>query len=51
MQAGLDELLALARWADSLHHRLLVTPIRRYYSVERGEEMVQTSQGSFRAWM
>lgn len=51
MEAGLRELLALAEWAERTGRSLIVTPIRRYYSVERGEEVVQIEQKKFVGWM
>lgn len=51
MEAGLRELLALARWAGRSGFSLMVTPIRRYYAVERGEEVVQIDQERFEGWM
>jgi hypothetical protein len=51
MRLGLEELLALARWACESGLRLQVTPVRRYTLAERGEEVVQTKQGTFKAWM
>jgi 1-acyl-sn-glycerol-3-phosphate acyltransferase len=50
MEFGLQELLALARWAAGSGFSLVVTPIRRYFSPERGEEVVQIEQGEFRHW-
>jgi hypothetical protein len=51
MERGLEELLALARWASESGLRLELTPVRRYFSPERGEEVVQVTQGSFEGWM
>jgi 1-acyl-sn-glycerol-3-phosphate acyltransferase len=51
MQAGLDELLALARWAAELGLSLKITPIRRYYSPQQGEDVEQIEQGTFGRWM
>lgn len=51
MERGLEELLALARWTSESGLRLELTPVRRYFSPERGEEVVQVSQGSFESWM
>lgn len=51
MHRGLEELLALARWACESGLRLDLTPIRRYTSLETGEEVVQVKQGSFESWM
>jgi 1-acyl-sn-glycerol-3-phosphate acyltransferase len=51
MERGLEELLTLARWALKSELRLELTPIRRYFSPERGEEVVQVRQGSFEGWM
>jgi 1-acyl-sn-glycerol-3-phosphate acyltransferase len=51
MRLGLAELLALAQWADQAGLSLVVTPVRRYYSPERGQEVVETTQGQFTGWM
>jgi len=51
MQAGLEELLELAKWAAQSGYSLMVKPIRRYYSVGEGREIVQTRQGRFEDWM
>lgn len=51
MQCGLEDLLALARWASESGRQLALTPIRRYTSPESGEEVVQTEQGAFEDWM
>lgn len=51
MERGLEELLALACWASRSGLQLELTPVRRYFSPERGEEVVQASQGSFEGWM
>jgi 1-acyl-sn-glycerol-3-phosphate acyltransferase len=51
MQLGLEELLALARWADREGRSLHIVPVRRYYSPEQGKEIVQTEQGRFEDWM
>mgnify|MGYP001101861033 CR=1 FL=1 len=51
MERGLEDLLALARWASESGLRLELTPVRRYFSPEREEEVVQVSQGSFESWM
>ena len=50
MEIGLQELLALARWAASSGFSLVVTPMRRYFSPEIGKEIVQVEQGAFRHW-
>ena len=50
MEIGLQELLALARWAASSEFSLVVTPMRRYFSPEIGKEIVQVEQGAFRHW-
>jgi 1-acyl-sn-glycerol-3-phosphate acyltransferase len=50
MEFGLQELLTLARWAAASEFSLVVTPIRRYFSPEIGEEVVQIEQGEFRHW-
>jgi hypothetical protein len=51
MQFGLEELEALARWADEEGYSLHIIAIRRYYSPEAGEEVVQIEQGRFEDWM
>ena len=51
MQLGLEELEALARWADQEGASLHVVPIRRYYSQEAEKEIVQIEQGRFEDWM
>jgi hypothetical protein len=51
MRAGLQELLALAQWTVESGLALTVTPVRRYYSPERGEQVVQIEQGRFEGWM
>ena len=51
MEAGLHELLALSRWAARSGLPLLLTPVRRYYSPDREEEVVQIQQGTFEHWM
>ncbi len=50
MRLGLEELLALARWASEAELRLRLTPVRRYTSAD-GEEVVQVEQGAFQNWM
>ena len=51
MQAGLEELLALARWAAESGLALTITPVRRFYSLDQGRKVVQIEQGSFERWM
>lgn len=51
MRLGLEDLLALARWASESGLQLALTPVRRYTSPESGEEVVQTEQGAFEGWM
>jgi 1-acyl-sn-glycerol-3-phosphate acyltransferase len=51
MRLGLEELLALARWASESGLRLTLTPIRRYTSPDEGQEVVQVKQGAFKGWM
>lgn len=52
MYAGLQELLALARWAAASNLELSITPIRRYHtSPDRSQEVVQIEQGTFDDWM
>jgi len=51
MEAGLEELLALARWAAESGLSLTIRPIRRYALLGQGREVVQTEQGAFERWM
>ena len=51
MQQGLEELLALARWAARKEYSLHLTPIRRYHCSDQEEEIVQIKQGRFENWM
>lgn len=51
MERGLEQLLGLACWARASGLRLELTPVHRYTSSERGEEVVQVRQGSFKGWM
>ncbi len=51
MKHGLMELLALAEWADEEGLDLKIIPIRRYYSRETEEEVVQIEQEAYGAWI
>jgi 1-acyl-sn-glycerol-3-phosphate acyltransferase len=51
MRQGLEELLALASWAETHHLDLRLTPIRRYRLAGEKNEIVQTKQGRFEDWM
>ena len=51
MQKGLTELRELALWADRQGLTMKLTPTRRYYSPESGQEIIQTSQEAFTDWM
>jgi 1-acyl-sn-glycerol-3-phosphate acyltransferase len=46
MKEALVQLRALAGWAAERDYGLEVVPIRRYYSVSRGEEVVETQPGA-----
>jgi 1-acyl-sn-glycerol-3-phosphate acyltransferase len=50
MLLGLKEWLELTHWADEQRLELKLTPIRRFYSRRKGEEIVQTEQGEFDHW-
>jgi len=51
MQLGLEELKKLALWVEQQDLMLKLIPIRRYYSPDSGEEIVQTRQEPFKGWM
>jgi hypothetical protein len=51
MQAGLEELKVLLEWAALNGHQLSITPIRGYYSLNEGKEIIQSIQGNFTSWM
>jgi 1-acyl-sn-glycerol-3-phosphate acyltransferase len=46
MKEALVQLRALAGWAAERDYELEVVPIRRYYSVSRGEEVVEIQPGA-----
>ncbi len=46
MKASLVQLRALAEWAAERGYELAITPIRRYYSLSRNEEVVETQPGA-----
>jgi 1-acyl-sn-glycerol-3-phosphate acyltransferase len=50
MLLGLKEWLQLTHWADEQGFALELTPIRRFFSRRKGEEIVQTGQGEFDHW-
>ncbi len=50
MALGLEDLLALARWAEQAQASLTITPIRRYEDLTQQKEIVQTEQGAFKQW-
>ena len=51
MQAGLEQLLALAQWAAASGYTVAVKPIWRYYSIEEGCEVVKMEQERCEQWM
>ncbi len=51
MQAGLEQLLALAQWAAASGYTLAVKPIWRYYSIEEEREVVRLEQELCKQWM
>jgi 1-acyl-sn-glycerol-3-phosphate acyltransferase len=50
MQAGLQELQALAWWGAGENHSAIIIPVRHYRIAETGGEITETDQGSFRDW-
>jgi len=50
MLLGLKEWLQLTYWADEQRLELHLTPIRRFFSCRKGEEIMQTEQGEFDHW-
>jgi len=50
MLLGLKEWLQLTHWADEQRLELHLTPIRRFFSRRKGEEIMQTEQGEFDHW-
>lgn len=50
MLEGLKEWLQLTHWADEQRVNLRLTPIRRFFSHRKGEEIVQIEQGGFDHW-
>jgi hypothetical protein len=51
MLTGIGELVDLSKWAAEQHLTMAVTPIRRFYSIEQGKEIVQIKQDLFEHWM
>jgi 1-acyl-sn-glycerol-3-phosphate acyltransferase len=51
MKLGLNELSALANWGIQKNITIKIIPIRRFYSLEEGKEILQTKQGYFEHWM
>ncbi len=51
MQKGLEELQALARWAQENQSELKIIPTRRFYDVEAAEEVVRIKQDVLESWM
>lgn len=51
MKLGLEEFLSLSEWADNKQFSLDVIPIRRYFDMEKQEEVEQIKQGEFANWM
>jgi hypothetical protein len=50
MQAGLQELQALAWWAAGEGYSAIIIPVRRYRTGEGSDEVIETDQGDFRNW-
>ncbi len=51
MKLGLQELLALTIWARQNYLNIEITPIRCFFSIQDGNEIIQTEQGLFEGWM
>jgi 1-acyl-sn-glycerol-3-phosphate acyltransferase len=51
MRLGLLELESLARWTSRNDYTIQLTPIRKYFDIELGKEVVQIEQGEFKNWM
>lgn len=51
MQAGLEELQDLLRWARQKNLRIEIIPIWKYYSLKENRTVVKKKQGSFQDWM
>ncbi len=50
MALGMEDLLALTRWAEEADVSLNITPIWRYDDLSQQREIVQTEQGAFEHW-
>jgi len=51
MKLGLLELLTLAKWVCEAGLEMEIIPIRRYYSMETEEEVIQIEQEEYGAWI
>ncbi len=51
MLQSLEELHAIAKWAEENNYQLRIIPIRKFYSTEEGKEILQTKQEVSGSWM
>ncbi len=51
MQEGLASLARLAAWAGRQNIKIVLKPIRRYYSPSKKKYLTQITQESFKSWM
>jgi 1-acyl-sn-glycerol-3-phosphate acyltransferase len=51
MLMGICELKEITAWASGQNYQLKLTPVRRFFSIPDGQEIVQTKQGNFKGWM
>ena len=50
MEAGLDELKALAHWADEQNHALTLQTTRKYRILGQPEEHIESTPGEAQCW-
>lgn len=51
MLLGLSGLEELTNWAANQNYQLQIIPIRRFFSIQEDQVIVQTKQGYFKGWM
>jgi 1-acyl-sn-glycerol-3-phosphate acyltransferase len=51
MKLGLEQLLGLSKWASRNGWTISFIPIRRFFSLLEGKEIIQTKPGKFENWM
>jgi hypothetical protein len=51
MKLGLEQLLKLSEWVTNNDWTISLVPIRKFYSLIEGKEIIQTHPDKFQNWM